>query len=1233
MSSCESIPPTEEANELTSDLDALDAIGFVRTLRGVDAQMFTGWRHYEGMLDERPLRAAEAAAEAAAAALKQGGCVVLTGCGTSGRVAHLVARRCNHLMPADPCAFDYLISGGDAALLLSDELPEDDPMAGATEISKVAAERPPCFLIGISCGLSAPYVAGQLDHALVASDRFGAAAIGFNPASLSRNAPIAGLQSGGTFRDVATSLAARGALLNPVVGPEAIAGSSRMKGGSATLILADAVCYRALQLSRGEAAPSIAAAVGSAHEAVRTTYLHAHSIATVCEAAGAAMRAGGRLYYVGEGAAGVLGCLDASEMPDTYGVPFDTVRGFVCGGWAAVANREGDLSGRSPLLCISLDDFGRDVVQQLTSADAVVLLASATEPRGARRSGAVATVDADDFDGFASDRLWALVLRLRRAGVASVAMLAVARATEAEGLRNAASMLDACAIIPLSVVGLGPGHGGLADLSLKLMLNLVSTYAMTCRGLVFRNRMIGTSPTNDKIYHRCVRLIGELAAVSHDAATTALLRSIYKLDHVPAALVGAPTADHIIAATPVGAAQFAQQLVLPIAILLAFEPSSPVAKARAALLEEPRVSLLLRRLRPTGGAGTPATGVPPPAVAAASAAVAAEGTEAVPAGEVTRDANLGKGAPYLMGLDLGATSIKSALFHSSDGSLAGVVRRQTLGDDARDVDAVVGALHEAANSLLTAAGLGWSSVGAVGLSQPGAIEPATGHVAAAANFPWPAHTPLRELLEAKLGGGVRVVMVADAEAALLAELLPAGAAGRPATGAPHGASSHVAVLIALGGGVGSSLAIDGRIWRGAHGLIEGGHMIIDGMRVTGAAAAAAAGLLCGCGQWGCLETIASGPALVERARRRGWSPPSLSSFHRPPPAIASSSVVEELEARHVLEAAAEGDAVAQALVEESARALAVACINIARVVDPHVIVLAGGLATPTLLAPTLAAFKQRAWTILPAHTPIVLAAAGADAGVVGAAAAAASTLCSTSSPPPPPPVSCAISPDDAADAFVVRAATPADRSAALRVCVLTGNAGADATTLFPTDPEALGKRWVAPYLDLEPTLAFVLEEVATGAVCGYCLGALDTAAFAVRLQTSYLPPLRAAHPDPAKLGKPEPEWTAEERVYHELHDLAAGCVPTGLDAALYPSHLHLDLTPHAQGRGHGARMMGALLAALRRAGSTGAFLQMHESNARARRFYEKLGFRQLHGVGETTAGGTGGAFYMGLRLA
>lgn len=188
----------------------------------------------------------------------------------------------------------------------------------------------------------APQVAGQLDLAL--GPGFSATAIGFNPLELARDAPVSGLSCGGSFRDVAAALEKRAAeggsprhsLLNPVVGPEAVAGSSRMKGGTATLILADAISYRAAMLSRGSKAPTIAEAVGKAHETTRLTYEQSRSIASVCELAANAMRAGGRIYYIGEGTAGVLGCIDASEMPDTYGVPFDTVRGFVCGGWADV---------------------------------------------------------------------------------------------------------------------------------------------------------------------------------------------------------------------------------------------------------------------------------------------------------------------------------------------------------------------------------------------------------------------------------------------------------------------------------------------------------------------------------------------------------------------------------------------------------------------------------------------------------------------------------------------------------------------------------------------------------------------------------------------------------------------------------------------------------------------------------------------------------------------------------
>ena len=134
-------PITELNNELSTDLEAEDALGFVRTLRAVDAQIWSGYKAHPGLLDAGPLRRANEAADLAALALRGGGVVALTGCGTSGRVAHLVARRHERLarsrQPGPKRSFDYLIAGGDAALLLSDELPEDD---GRADEARAAGE-------------------------------------------------------------------------------------------------------------------------------------------------------------------------------------------------------------------------------------------------------------------------------------------------------------------------------------------------------------------------------------------------------------------------------------------------------------------------------------------------------------------------------------------------------------------------------------------------------------------------------------------------------------------------------------------------------------------------------------------------------------------------------------------------------------------------------------------------------------------------------------------------------------------------------------------------------------------------------------------------------------------------------------------------------------------------------------------------------------------------------------
>lgn len=166
--------------------------------------------------------------------------IVMTGCGTSGRIAFQTARRYNIILAAAGVrpVFHYLISGGDSALLLSDELPEDDPVEGASDLSSLVQEfgEDGTFLIGVTCGLSAPYVAGQLHYALEdQSATVGAAVMGFNPVSMARNAVIEKAEGKWTFRDIAQRLEVasqqataderRFAMLNPVVGPEPIAGT------------------------------------------------------------------------------------------------------------------------------------------------------------------------------------------------------------------------------------------------------------------------------------------------------------------------------------------------------------------------------------------------------------------------------------------------------------------------------------------------------------------------------------------------------------------------------------------------------------------------------------------------------------------------------------------------------------------------------------------------------------------------------------------------------------------------------------------------------------------------------------------------------------------------------------------------------------------------------------------------------------------------------------------------
>ena len=186
----------------------------------------------------------------------------------------------------------------------------------------------------------------------------------------------------------------------------------------------------------------------------------------------------------------------------------------------------------------------------------------------------------------------------------------------------------------------------------------------------------------------------------------------------------------------------------------------------------------------------------------------------------------------------------------------------------------------------------------------------------------------------------------------------------------------------------------------------------------------------------------------------------------------------------------------------------------------------------------------------------------------------------------------------------IRRYHPGDLDALYRICLLTGDEGQDASTAFH-DPRLLGHFFAAPYGLFEPSLAFVAEDA--HGVGGYVLGALDTQAFAERLESTWWPYLRARYPDPL-LSRPAGQWTPDQRVAHMIHH--PWRIPDGL-AARYPSHLHINLLPRLQARGHGSQLIKTLIAALRHQGSRGVHLHVPHGNQHAARFYRHIGFTEL----------------------
>lgn len=316
--------------------------------------------------------------------------------------------------------------------------------------------------------------------------------------------------------------------------------------------------------------------------------------------------------------------------------------------------------------------------------------------------------------------------------------------------------------------------------------------------------------------------------------------------------------------------------------------------------------------------------------------------------------------PTYIAVDLGGTNIRAA-HYVSDGTLLARTKHPTLPEgDETVVDRILDAIHE----VLPADGEG---VKAVTVGAPGPVNPHTGIVLRAANIPGWANVPLKQEIESRFH--IPTEIGNDANLAAMGEWK--FGAGRGQTDV-----LYFTISTGIGGGAISS----GKLIVGVEGMAtELGHVVV-----------APDGPVCGCGQRGHLEALASGSAIAHTAQiqlRSGEFKSTIPNY--------TDGDIEAITAQHVGLAAKAGDAYAINLLAEAGTFIGHAIANYLHIFNPSVVILGGGVASNVgdlLLEPVRNGMREWAMSeIYYRNLSIVLAQLGDDVGLLGALAQAMET--------------------------------------------------------------------------------------------------------------------------------------------------------------------------------------------------------------------------------------------------
>lgn len=303
-----------------------------------------------------------------------------------------------------------------------------------------------------------------------------------------------------------------------------------------------------------------------------------------------------------------------------------------------------------------------------------------------------------------------------------------------------------------------------------------------------------------------------------------------------------------------------------------------------------------------------------------------------------------------VGIDLGGTTIKVGLCNE-EGELVHKFEGPT--ESSRGADHIIDNIVDYVKSCVEESDFEWSQVAGIGAGIAGFLDIEKGFIKLSPNIGI-RNVPLKDILEERLGIPIRIDN--DANVAALGEVW---------SGAGKGMKNVVCYTI--GTGVGGGIIINGNIYQGSGMAGELGHIqVVPDLEAV----------QCGCGQTGCLETVSSATGIIrmaEDAVERGDR--------------TSLSLIDNITAKDVFDAAKANDEVALRIVNRAALYLGKSMSIVAVIINPQRFIIGGGVsrAGDILFSAIEDAFRK--YTTKEAHenVDIVPAILGNDAGMIGAA--------------------------------------------------------------------------------------------------------------------------------------------------------------------------------------------------------------------------------------------------------